>query len=185
MINWNKKENIPNNTDWNSSQEDDLEKYVDRIVSALFEKVESKNNEIQKVEKIEELEETKKAVIEDSICTERLEKMVGARKKAEFVDDERDSILKNAIDNGFIKENEVVFCLNHFIAFNRIIEEDSKKIYVFTDSLPIFYKKLKKEGGENCQIDENTGIIKASENSGILNIEESSEKRIGILKLLF
>ena len=93
--------------------------------------------------------------------------------------------LKSAIDNGFIKENEVVFCLNHFIAFNRIIEEDSKKIYVFTDSLPIFYKNLKKEGGENCQIDENAGIIKALENSGILNIEESSEKRVGILKLLF
>lgn len=93
--------------------------------------------------------------------------------------------LKSAIDNGFIKEDEVVFCLNHFIAFNKIIEEDSKKIYMFTDSLPIFYKKIKKEGGENCLIDENTGIIKASENSGILNIEESSEKRIGILKLLF
>lgn len=93
--------------------------------------------------------------------------------------------LKTAIDSGFIKENEVIFCLNHFIAFNKIIEEDSKKIYIFTDSLPIFFKKLKKEGGENCLIDEANGIIKASENSGILNIEETSEKRVGILKLLF
>ena len=93
--------------------------------------------------------------------------------------------LKTAIDSGFIKENEVIFCLNHFIAFNKIIEEDSKKIYIFTDSLPIFFKKLKKEGGENCLIDEANGIIKASENSGILNIEETPEKRVGILKLLF
>lgn len=92
--------------------------------------------------------------------------------------------LKNAIDNGFIKEDEVIFCLNHYIAFNKIIEEDSKKIYVFTDSCPIFYKKIKSEGGENCQIDEITGIIKASENSGLINIEESQEKRVGILKLL-
>ena len=93
--------------------------------------------------------------------------------------------LKNAIDNGFIKENEVIFCLNHYIAFNKIIEEDSKKIYVFTDSCPIFYKKIKSEGGENCLINENSGIIKASENSGLINIEETSEKRVGILKLLF
>ena len=93
--------------------------------------------------------------------------------------------LKCAIDNGFIKENEVIFCMNHYIAFNKIIEEDSKKYYIFTDSLPIFYKKIKSEGGENCLIDENTGIIKASENSGLINIEESPEKRVGILKLLF
>lgn len=93
--------------------------------------------------------------------------------------------LKNAIDNGYIKENEVIFCLNHYIAFNKMIEEDSKKIYLFTDSCPIFYKKIKKEGGENCIIDEITGIIKASENSGLINIEEDSEKKIGILKLLF
>ena len=93
--------------------------------------------------------------------------------------------LKNAIDNGFIKENEVIFCLNHYIAFNQIIEEDSKKMYVFTDSCPIFYKKIKSEGGRNCLIDENSGIIKASENSGLINIEETPEKRVGILQLLF
>jgi hypothetical protein len=93
--------------------------------------------------------------------------------------------LKNAIDNGFIKENEVIFCLNHYIAFNQIIEEDSKKMYVFTDSCPIFYTKIKSEGGRNCLIDENSGIIKASENSGLINIEETPEKRVGILQLLF
>ena len=93
--------------------------------------------------------------------------------------------LKNAIDKGFIKEDSVIFCLNHFIAFNKVIEEDSKKYYTFTDSLPIFYKKLKKEGGENCLIDELKGTIKASENSGLINIEQTEEKRVGILKLLF
>lgn len=105
--------------------------------------------------------------------------------ECEFIKDLEKLNLKTAIDKGFIKENEVIFCLNHFIAFNKIIEEDSKKVYVFTDSLPIFYKKIKKEGGENCIIDEDNGIIKASENSGLINIELTDEKRIGILKLLF
>lgn len=105
--------------------------------------------------------------------------------ECEFSKDLEKLNLKTAIDKGFIKENEVIFCLNHFIAFNKIIEEDSKKVYVFTDSLPIFYKKIKKEGGENCIIDEDNGIIKASENSGLINIELTDEKRIGILKLLF
>ena len=105
--------------------------------------------------------------------------------ECEFNKDLEKLNLKSAIDKGFIKENEVIFCLNHFIAFNKIIEEDSKKVYVFTDSLPIFYKKIKKEGGENCIIDEDNGIIKASENSGLINIELIDEKRVGILKLLF
>lgn len=105
--------------------------------------------------------------------------------ECEFNKDLEKLNLKSAIDKGFIKENEIIFCLNHFIAFNKIIEEDSKKVYVFTDSLPIFYKKIKKEGGENCIIDEDNGIIKASENSGLINIELTDEKRVGILKLLF
>ena len=93
--------------------------------------------------------------------------------------------LKNAIDNGFIKENDIVCCLNHYTVFNGIIEEDSKKYYIFIDSFPIYYTRIEKEGGEGCIIDEYKGIIKADENSKLLNIVESKEKRIGILKLLF
>jgi len=93
--------------------------------------------------------------------------------------------LKNAIDNGFIKENDVVCCLNHYIVFNRIILENSKKMYYFTDSFPIYYNKIEKEGGIGCKIDENKGIIKAEENSNLLNISEQSGKIVGILKLLF
>lgn len=55
---------------------------------------------------------------------------------------------KNAIDNGFIKENEVVCCLNHYTFFNGIIEENSKKYYIFIDSFPIYYTKIEKEGGK-------------------------------------
>jgi hypothetical protein len=105
--------------------------------------------------------------------------------ECEFSKDLEKINLKSAIDKGFIKNDEVVFCLNHYIAYNKTIEEDSKKIYCFTDSLPIFYEKLKKEGGENCLIDEDSGIIKASDNAGLINLEQTEEKRIGILKLLF
>ena len=105
--------------------------------------------------------------------------------ECEFSKDLEKLNLKNSIDKGFIKEDSVIFCLNHFIAFNKVIEEDSKKYYIFTDSLPIFFKKLKEEGGENCIIDEVNGTIKASENAGLINIEQTEEKRVGILQLLF
>ena len=93
--------------------------------------------------------------------------------------------LKNSIDNGFIKENDIVCCLNHYTVFKGIVEENMKKIYIFIDSFPIYYRKIKKEGGIGCLIDEVKGIIKADENSNLMNIEESTENKIGILKLLF
>ena len=93
--------------------------------------------------------------------------------------------LKNGIDNGYIKENEVVCCLNHYIVYYGIKEENSKKYYIFSDSFPIYYIKIEKEGSKGCIIDQYKGIIKADENSSLLNIEESPEKRIGILKLYF
>ena len=93
--------------------------------------------------------------------------------------------LKNSIDNGYIKENDVVCCLNHYTIFKGIVEENLKKIYIFIDSFPIYYRKIEKEGGIGCLIDEDKGIIKADENSNLVNIEESTENKIGILKLLF
>ena len=45
--------------------------------------------------------------------------------ECEFSKDLEKLNLKNSIDKGFIKEDSVIFCLNHFIAFNKVIEEDS------------------------------------------------------------
>ena len=88
--------------------------------------------------------------------------------------------LKSAIDKGYIKENEAVFCLNHFIAYDGIKMEDSKKYYVFLDSLTNAYKIKKWESMEGCNISYDEGII-----SALLNIEDSPDKTVGILKPLF
>ena len=93
--------------------------------------------------------------------------------------------LKSAIDKGFIKENESVFCLNHFIAYNGIISENSKKYYTFIDSMSNVYKVKKWESMEGCKIFYDDGIIHAPEDSTLLNLEETNEKSVGILKLLF
>ena len=93
--------------------------------------------------------------------------------------------LKSAIDKGYIKENESVFCLNHFIAYNGIITENSKKYYVFLDSLTNSYKIKKWESMVGCKIFYDDGIIHAPEDSVLLNIEETNEKTVGILKPLF
>lgn len=93
--------------------------------------------------------------------------------------------LKSAIDKGFIKENDSVFCLNHFIAYNGTIINNSKKYYVFLDSLTNAYRVKKWESMEGCKIFYDEGIIHAPEDSALMNIEETSEKTVGILKPLF
>ena len=47
-------------------------------------------------------------------------------KDSEFSKDLDKLNLKSAIDKGYIKKNDSVFCLNHFIAFNGVIEEDGQ-----------------------------------------------------------
>ena len=93
--------------------------------------------------------------------------------------------LKSAIDGGFIKENDAVFCLNHFIAYNGIKTDNSKKYYEFLDSLTNAYKVKKWENMEGCKIFYDDGIVHAPEDSALLNIEETSEKTVGILQPLF
>jgi hypothetical protein len=93
--------------------------------------------------------------------------------------------LKSAIDKGYIKENESIFCLNHFIVYKGIIIEDSKKYYVFHDSMTNVYKIKKWESMEGSKIFYDDGIIHSPEDSTLLNLEETNEKTVGILKPLF
>lgn len=93
--------------------------------------------------------------------------------------------LKDAIDQGYIKKNDIIFCLNHFIIFNNIIEENNIKYYIFIDSQTNIYDKIKKEFTINTIIEYNNGIIKSPEDGRLINIIESEDKTIGILKLLF
>ena len=93
--------------------------------------------------------------------------------------------LKSAIDKGFIKENEPVFCLNHFISYMGIIYENSVKYYLFHDSMTHVYKTNMWESMKDSKILFDEGIIYSPENSKLLNLEETNEKTVGILKPLF
>lgn len=106
-------------------------------------------------------------------------------KDCEFSKDLDKLNLKSAIDKGFIKENDPVFCLNHFIVYIGIINEDSKKYYVFHDSMTNVYKTKMWESMEGSKIFFDDGIVHSPEDSKLLNLEETDEKTVGILKPLF
>jgi hypothetical protein len=106
-------------------------------------------------------------------------------KDCEYSKDLEKLNLKSAIDKGYIKENDAVFCLNHFIVYKGIIIEESKKYYVFHDSMTNVYKIKKWESMEGSKIFYDDGIIHSPEDSKLLNLEETDEKTIGILKPLF
>ena len=93
--------------------------------------------------------------------------------------------LKSAIEKGYIKENDPVFSLNHFIVYKGIINEDSKKYYVFHDSMTNVSKIKMWENMKDSKIFFDDGIIHSPENSTLLNLEETDEKTVGILKPLF
>ena len=106
-------------------------------------------------------------------------------KDCEFSKDLEKLNLKSAIDKGYIKENESIFCLNHFIVYRGIINKDSKKYYVFNDSMSNVYKIKKWESMEGSTIFYDKGIIHSPDDSELLNLEDTNEKNVGILKLLF
>ncbi len=106
-------------------------------------------------------------------------------KDSEFSKDLDKLNLKSAIDKGYIKKNDSVFCLNHFIAFNGMIEEDGQKYYEFLDSMTNVYKIKMWESMKDSKISFDEGIIHSSEDSTLLNLEETEEKTVGYLKLLF
>ena len=106
-------------------------------------------------------------------------------KDSEFSKDLDKLNLKSAIDKGYIKKNDSVFCLNHFIAFNGVIEEDGQKYYEFLDSMTNVYKIKMWESMKDSKILFDEGIIHSSEDSTLLNLEETEEKTVGYLKLLF
>ena len=106
-------------------------------------------------------------------------------KDLEFSKDLEKLNLKNAIDKGYIKEDDIVFSLNHFIIYKGIIYKNSKKYYLFHDSMTNVYKVKKWENMEGSEILYDEGIVYAPEDSALVNLEETEQKTVGILKLLF
>ncbi len=93
--------------------------------------------------------------------------------------------LKTAIDQNIIKQGDIVLTETHFIVFNGIVEEDSKKAYSFIDSLCFYYKLWKDDKlHNNCKIHEKEGIVNAFENSPLINTLDSDELKIGKLEII-
>ena len=93
--------------------------------------------------------------------------------------------LKNAIDKGYIKKDDIVFSLNHFIVYKGIVNKNNKKYYLFHDSMTNVYKIKMWESMKDSEISFDKGIVLAPEESTLINMEETNEKTVGILKLLF
>ena len=91
--------------------------------------------------------------------------------------------LKNAIDHNLIIKGDILVTGNHFIIFNGIVDEDSKKAYSFIDSLSFIYKK-DDQLHANCKIYGNEGIVNAFENSPLINTEDTDQLKIGKLEIL-
>ena len=106
-------------------------------------------------------------------------------KDCEYSKDLEKLNLKSAIDKGYIKEDDPVFCLNHFIVYKGIVNKDSKKYYLFHDSMTNVYKIKMWESMVGSEISFDEGIIYSPEDSTLLNLEETDQKTVGILKLLF
>jgi len=106
-------------------------------------------------------------------------------KDCEFSKDLEKLNLKSAIDKGYIKEDDIVFSLNHFIVYKGMVIKNSKKYYLFHDSMTNVYKMKKWENMEGSEILYDEGIVNAPEDSALVNLEENEQKTVGILKLLF
>ena len=50
--------------------------------------------------------------------------------------------IKNAIDNGIIKEEDIIVVGYHFFSYNGEIEENGIKAFSFTDSISNFYNQM-------------------------------------------
>ena len=94
--------------------------------------------------------------------------------------------IKNAIDNGIIKEEDIIVVGYHFFSYNGEIEENGIKAFSFTDSISNFYKTKKDEklSKSNCIIYENEGKISAFENCLLLNEKDTDEQQIGKLEII-
>jgi hypothetical protein len=63
--------------------------------------------------------------------------------------------IKNAIDENIIKKGDLIKYRRHFIIFDEVFEEDSKKKYSFHDSLSFFFKDKPTKEHNNCEYDKN------------------------------
>ena len=91
----------------NIAKNNDLESYVDRIVSALFCPIKKeRNNQVEDEIKI----------IKKNSSFEKIEKIVGNRKQAELKDEQRNAILKKAIDKVTYVDLQEEKNLEHYFA---------------------------------------------------------------------
>ena len=91
--------------------------------------------------------------------------------------------IKKAINENIIKNGDLIKFGRHFIIFDKIVEEEQTKFYVFQDSLSYFFKKSSKIHN-NCNFDKQKGYIYTQEDTKLINIDDNDEIEIGILEVI-
>ena len=91
--------------------------------------------------------------------------------------------IKNAIDNKIIKERDIIKYGRHCFIFDKIIEGNSGKKYIFQDSLAYFREFVKDKNYNNCDFS-TKGYITANEDSKFINLNDTKEVEIGIVDII-
>ena len=96
--------------------------------------------------------------------------------------------IKKGINEGVIKKRDMIKFGRHCFIFDETFEEDEKQIYSFQDSLSYFHRgknnKKPNPNYENCECDGKKGFVFASEDSPLINVNNTEEFDIGILSVI-
>lgn len=91
--------------------------------------------------------------------------------------------IKNAIEKNIIKERDIIKYGRHCFIFDKVIEKNSVKKYVFQDSLAYFRESSKDKNYNNCDFSIK-GYISANEDSIFLNLKDTKQLEIGIVDII-
>ena len=96
--------------------------------------------------------------------------------------------IKKGIDENIIKKRDMIKFGRHCFIYDETFEEDGKQIYSFQDSLSYFHRgRLNRRPNpnyENCECDGKKGFVFASEDSPLINVNNTEEFEIGILSVI-
>ena len=91
--------------------------------------------------------------------------------------------IKNAIDSNIIKQNDIIKFGRHCFIFDKIFEENSKKIYSFHDSLSYFFSN-NHPNYNNAECNKVKGYVYAHEDTKLININNTLDMDVGIITVL-
>ena len=114
----------------------------------------------------------------------KLEKNIKKTLFTEVAEIKDNPCIKNAVDKNIIKERDIIKYGRHCFIFEKTLEENDKKKYIFQDSLAYFREKTKDQNYNNCDFTKK-GYISANEDSKFINLKDTKELEIGLIEVVY